>query len=264
MVVRKLTVSNLSAHKVRVALTVAAIALSVSLVVSVTSGYASVEATAYKFLSRFMGTADAMITHKSDPHAMLPESVVADLKKDPDVRRVTGRLEVSNGLVDAKGEPMEGQPAQIIGIRRPDDTRVENLQTKFGDWFDTPDGDVAVIDQVAAEKLGVKVGDAFTLPGPSNSLRLTVVGIVQKPQILASHIQSVYLPLETLQKFIAPDKPPQVNRVMIDLLPAVSLDAFVAKWDPKLAKIDPSLKLRDRAQATIARSWTAIYREFMR
>jgi putative ABC transport system permease protein len=244
MVVPKLAVSNFTAHKVRVALTVAAIALSVSLVVSVTSGYASIEASIYKMLSHFMGTADAMITHKGDSHGDVPESVVWDLKKDPDVQRVTGRLEAESSLVDSKGQPLEGHPAQIIGIRRPDDTRVESLDVKSGDWFDSATGTDAVIDEVAAERLNVKVGGKFTLPGVGQSLVFKVVGIVQKPRILASHIQSIYIPLETLQKFAEPGKPPAVNRVMIDLKSSANIDAFVARWTPKLTAIDPSLNLR--------------------
>ncbi len=244
MVVRKLALSNLTVHKVRVALTVAAIALSVSLVVSVTSGYASIEASAFKFLSRFMGSADVLITHQGDPHANIPETVVWEMRKDPDIKRVTGRLELENGLIDASGQPLPGRPAQVIGIRRPDDTRVENLNVKLGTWFDVADGDVAIIDQVAAEKLHVGVGDTFLLPGPSGSLKLKVVGVIQKPQILAASIQSIYLPLETLQKFAMPDKPPQVNRVMIDLQASASADAFVERWAPKLVAIDPALRLR--------------------
>ena len=45
MVLPKLVLSNLLNRKTRVALTVAAIAMSVSLVVSVTSGYTSIEAS---------------------------------------------------------------------------------------------------------------------------------------------------------------------------------------------------------------------------
>ena len=51
--------SNFAVRKIRVALTVAAMALSVSLVVSVTSGYASLEEAAFKFLSQYMGGTDA-------------------------------------------------------------------------------------------------------------------------------------------------------------------------------------------------------------
>jgi putative ABC transport system permease protein len=244
MIIRKLAVSNFSAHRVRAALTCAAIALSVSLVVCVTSGYSSLEASASRFLGRFMGTADAMITRQGDPHAGIPETLVEQLRLDSDVKKVTGRLELESGLVDAKGQPIMGRPAQVIGIRRPEDDRIENLSIRAGQWFDASDGDVAVIDQVAAEKLSVNIGDSFTLPGPSEQLKLTVVGIVQKPQILASNIQSLYLPIQTLQKFAMPDQPPQVNRVMIDLQSNANIDEFVSRWNPKLALVDPSLKIR--------------------
>src|SRR6201999_1931577 len=90
----------------------------------------------------------------------------------------------------------------------------------------------------------VAVGDTFFFPGPSEQLKLRVVGIVQKPVILAAHIQSIYLPLETLQKFAMPDKPAEVNRVMIDLKTNPNLDVFVQRWQPKLAAIDPTMKLR--------------------
>ena len=71
-----------------------------------------------------------------------------------------------------------------------------------------------------------------------------MVGVVQKPAVLASHIQSVYLPLGTLQKFLHPGQPPGVSRAMIDLKPKVSLDAFAARWRTRLAAVDPGLTLR--------------------
>ncbi len=244
MVIRKLASSNLRVHRTRSLLTISAIALSVSLVVAVTSGYASVESMAYRFISRYMGSADAIITLKGDYNATFAESLVDQLRADPDVKRVTGRLEVQNPLLDAAGKPIEGHPAQVTGLRRPIDTRVETLEPKVGKWFDTPDGNVAVIDQVAADKMGVGLGGTFTLPGPNGSLHLKVVGIVQKPQVLAAHIQSIYLPLETLQKFENPTKAPAVNRVMVDLKPGALTDPFAARWQPRLTAIDRKLTMR--------------------
>ena len=245
--VAKLAASNLSVHRARTGLTVAAIALSVSLVVAVTSGYATVESMAYRFVNRFMGTADAMLTKKgpgSDPHPSFPESLVSDIARDPDVKRVTGRLETEAVVGDATGKSPAGHLPQVTGLHRPQDTRVEQLELHQGRWFDTDDGDVAVIDQVAAQNLHAGVGGTITLPTPDKTLRLTVVGVVQKPAVLASHIQSVYLPLGTLQKFLRPGQPPGVNRVMIDLKPKTSLAAFADRWRPRLATVDPDLTLR--------------------
>ena len=244
MLLTRLTISNLKVRRVRAFLTIAAIALSVSLVVAVTSGYSSVRASAQKFLGRIMGTADASVVHKGDPHAGMPEAVVDGLRDDADVKRVTGRLEVENNLLDVHGKPLDGRPAQVIGIDRPLDTRIENLTVKSGSWFDTSNGDVAVIDQVAAEKLGVSLGEVFSLPGPNLTLKVKVVGIVQKPNILASKVQSVYLPLQTLQHFTSPAGPATVNRIMIDLRPSADLDAFTARWNKRLVAIDPSLGIR--------------------
>lgn len=241
MVIRKLALSNLLVHRARTLLTAAAIALSVSLVVAVTSGYASVESMAYRFTARYMGTADAVITRKGAASSFFPESVVDQLRQDPDIKRVTGRLEVDNVNTDDKGDTHR---QHLTGLRRPIDTRIENIELTHGRWFDTADGDVAVIDQVAAELAKVSVGGTITLHGAHETLKLTVVGIVQKPQILASHVQSIYMPLLTLQHFENPGKPPVVNRVLIDLKPDVKQADFVTRWTPRLAAIDSDLTLR--------------------
>src|SRR4028118_551686 len=67
MFVRKLVISNLVTRKVRAGLTIAAVALSVSLVVSVTTGYASVLGAVNKYIERFLGSIDAQGSRTNDP-----------------------------------------------------------------------------------------------------------------------------------------------------------------------------------------------------
>src|SRR5436190_24380923 len=98
----RLVLSNFSTHRIRAALTIAAIAFSVSLVVATTSGYLSVEETARQFFSRYMGAADVQITRKNDPHGGVKESLVDELAKDPDVRGVVARLEAQGGSMDPR------------------------------------------------------------------------------------------------------------------------------------------------------------------
>ena len=240
MVVRKLAFANLAVHKSRAALTVAAIALSVSLVVSVTCGYASVEAAVFKYLNQYIGTADAEIIRRSDQAAGFPEQVVARLRADPSVEDVDGRYETASVLADAKGQA--GKRAALIGVRRPGDTRSEFLKMTRGRWFDTETGNVAVIDQAVAENLKVDLGGEVVIPSPTGDLRLEVVGIVHKPAMLAQFMQTVYLPIETLQDFAG--KQDRVSRVDIDLRPDEDLDAFAARWQPEVAKLDPATKLK--------------------
>jgi putative ABC transport system permease protein len=334
MVILKLALSNFLARKVRVALTVAAIALSVSLVVSVTSGYASVEAAVYQYLAQYMGTTDVEITKANNPSGGTPDSILALLRADPEVEKVDGRYELGNALADSKGRP-KPKRAAVIGLRRPEDTGSDFLKITKGAWFETSRGNVAVIDQAIADSLKLDIGDEFMLPGAASpgdaaggvlggapgeeapaeetpaeepaagepttdeaaadggqsadaaggeegaggdavdgavdgagagaeasavtvdavddaapatqpaarkGLRLKVVGIVHKPALLAAYMHSMYVPLETLQEFAG--KPGQLSRISVQTRDGVDLDAFEARWKPKLEAIDPNLKLR--------------------
>src|SRR2546423_128680 len=256
MVLTKLALSNFTTRKVRVVLTIAAIALSVSLVVSVTSGYASVEAAAFKFLSLYMGTHDAQLTRTGDLRGGIPEKICDELLADPDVKGVLRRLEMESGLLDLTGKPVPGRPANVFGINRPEDKRVERMELEAGQWFNTSSGDQAVVDQAAAriiktgdpknfdEKTRLAIGDPFELPGVHGKLKLRVAGIVHKPGIMAAVTPTIYVPLQTLQQFAMPDQEPQVTRVMIDLKDNADAKAFGHRWREKLAAEDPMIKLR--------------------
>src|SRR5215203_4013869 len=115
MVLRKLILSNLTNRKARLALTVAAIALSVSLVVSVTTGYASIEAAVYKYLNQYMGSVDAEIVRANDPSLGTPDALIRQLRADPDVQRIDGRFETGGTLAMADGTPTEKRVA-VIGV----------------------------------------------------------------------------------------------------------------------------------------------------
>ncbi|HEX8524087.1 MAG TPA: FtsX-like permease family protein [Tepidisphaeraceae bacterium] len=255
VVIRKLAISNFLAHRVRAALTLAAIALSVSLVVSVTSGYASFEETALKFLSRFMGSTDAQIYRRNDTGGV-PQTLLTELRGDPHVVRAVERLELRLGMIDQTGRPWN-RSAEVFGIERPGDKQVESIEMTAGGWFDSSSGNVAVVDDAAARLLknrdqspdylapgtALKVGEKFTIPGVDKKLEVTVVGIIHKPAIVSMANPSVYVPIETLRKFVDPKNPPQATRLLVDLERNVE-DAFVARWEPRLKEVDPLLRLR--------------------
>src|SRR5687767_15277563 len=108
----QLALSNFRVHKIRFALTAAAVALSVSLVVAVTSGYASAEGAAKYYLNKYLGSTDAQIMREG--HSPMPESLIDELRADPDVARVVGRLENESVLLDYYGAPMVGKKVQIV------------------------------------------------------------------------------------------------------------------------------------------------------
>jgi putative ABC transport system permease protein len=245
MVLRRLAVSNFAHRKVRVALTVAAIALSVSLVVAVTSGYASVEAAARKFLAQFLGSWDAQIGRPTDPRPGVDAVLVQQLRDDPNVRRAVGRLEADIVLLNKDGAPVEpAAHATVFGINRQQDDSAERLKLIEGRWFTLDEPNGVVIDQGTREKTGAGVGDTIYLPGTSQKLALKVTGIVHKPGILAGYIHTMYVPLETLQQFLFEGKTDRLSKIQIEFVEKTNADEWVERWRAKLQAMDPLLRLR--------------------
>src|SRR5262245_17867666 len=135
MLLRKLAISNFLVHRARVALTVTAIAMAVSLVVAVTSGYASLDAAARKFMGQFLGTWDAQIARPADPRPGVDAALVEQVRADPAVRRAIGRLETEIFLLKKDGTPAEGRHATVFGIRREQEDSLERMKLIAGRWF---------------------------------------------------------------------------------------------------------------------------------
>ena len=261
MVLFRLAISNILVRKVRTLLTIGAIALSVSLVVAVTSGYKSIEGSVLRFLNQYMGAADAYIASGDPSSPRVPESLVRELAADPDVRQVVGRLESYRELPRAPDQikpsehpdrQLSGAPAPdkvtvgLVGVRKPDDNTTDSLNLTAGKWFNAPNGNFAVVDQIARERLGLGVGDTVTLPGIDSNLDLLIVGVVHKPTFIAQRSPTIYVPLETLQWFTGQDNPPQVSRVNIDLRASTNFEAFKTRWTARLAASDSKLRLHMR------------------
>lgn len=248
MVIPKLAISEFIHHKTRVVLTVLAIALSVSLVVAVTSGYSSIEASVFRYFTKYMGSTDVDITRTGEHKGGISEKIVEELKRDPNVYTVNGRLETTVKPVNLKGEAVgeaELLNASIVGVKLPDDLEVALLRMETGTtggWFGADDTDVAVVDQGAAKILQATPGSYILLPSPTKQLKLKVVGIVHKPGLMATFRPTIYIPLRTLQKFM--DLDGKVTKILIALKPGSKDEAFVAQWRSKLAQIDPLAKLK--------------------
>jgi putative ABC transport system permease protein len=242
MLLTKLVISNFATRRVRTVLTLAAVALAVSLVVAVTTGYSSVEGAIYKYLATYMGATDAQIENGADWHKGIPESLVGQIRQDPDVAHVIGRFETDTGLLDKDGKYVTGPAAELIGVDRPTDDDIIRTPINSGAWFDTPSGDVAVIDQRCAERLKLSVGESFIVPGPAGKRTVKVVGICQKPAFFADRVQSIYMPIRTAQELT--QHPGVVTDIMIRLRSAKLDQQFGKRWEPKLQSISPDLKLK--------------------
>src|SRR5258705_3241164 len=131
MAISKITWSSLTHRKARLVLTILAIGLSVSLVVAVTSGYASAEAAVVRYFTEFMGSTDIKVSREPGQPGNIKESIVDALARDRDVHRAVGRLELDTNLVDINGKPIAGhelQTAMLIGVKLPQDGEVAALE----------------------------------------------------------------------------------------------------------------------------------------
>lgn len=269
MFIAKLAFSNFQARKTRVALTVAAVALSVSLVVAVTSGYASLFEAVYSYLNQYMGSTDARVGDSAGAFAAVPWNVVEQLRDDPAVREADGRLEIESkikytvpiGDAEASGLPEPSAPgeapeppagpgmrwvtksARVIGIDRPGDRRVDRMPLEGGKWFSTADGNLAVVDQQVAKLLKIGIGGTFTIPYGKKKLSLEIIGIAHKPAVLAEHMRTIYVPLHTLQHFL-PNADDRVSEVLISLKGQADARAFEKRWNQKFAAEKSTLRLR--------------------
>src|SRR5205814_663570 len=176
MAISKITWSSLTQRKARLVLTILAIGLSVSLVVAVTSGYASAEAAVVRYFTEFMGSTDIKVSREPGQPGNIKEYIVNDLLRDRAVQMAVGRLETDTNLVDITGKPIPGhelQTATLIGVSLPRDAELGALKMETGtngSWFNTDSGEYAVIDQEASRVLNAGVGDYILLPAQPNPL----------------------------------------------------------------------------------------------
>jgi putative ABC transport system permease protein len=230
--VLRLAWSNLSGRLARTLLTAAAVALSVSLVVSTTSGYRSGAVTVRSFVEQYLGNADFRVSSGVDAEG-LPASLVAELERDPRVRDAFGRYETSLQMRDSEGNWTAGRMS-VLGVDPSQDSYLERLPLSYGRLFTSRDAPEVVIDQGAARVLKVDLGDTIQLPGPGGATELTVVGVVHKPELVAALLQTIYVPLQTLQRAVSPQNPDRLTSVIGEYELDVDSAAFLDQWQARL------------------------------
>ncbi len=241
----RLVIANLLTRKMRSVLTGLAIGLSVALVVAMTSGFKAVEMAAGSYLGRYMGAIDAEIGRTNDPARGIDQSLLDELRADPDVKLAVARLRSDAPLPHLRhaGPTAPHNRASLIGVERGVDPLLDWMTINDGRWFE-PGEEAAVIDKGLHEKAGLNLGDKVRMTGPNGSLELPIVGIVNRPGIFAGFYQTVYMPLPNAQAFVyGQDHPQRVSQIRVQFQTDVDAAAFETRWIERLKALDPLLKL---------------------
>lgn len=229
----RLAAANFRARATRVALTIAAVALSVALVVAITSGYASIEKVVRSFVEDFIGSVDFEVTSVDDPRPAIAPTLLAALRADPRVEKVTGRIEVFATPDDKTGEPLAAARLMLYGLEDDPSSLGRTPRMDAGRFLRPGDRNVIVLDQNAIETLGMKVGDRVRFAGGSAPMEFEIVGILHRPTMMRSFLKTGYVAIADAQAFAAPDRPGHVTKARGEFRPNVDGAQFSLDWKPR-------------------------------
>lgn len=242
-----LALANLRVRKVRTLLTVLAIALAVSLVVAVTSGYASVTKVVWQFMDQYFGAVDMTIYRGTDPREGIDGALIDELRADRNVRDAWGRIE-SDATIPriAMNSRSLAHHAKLNGIDLDRDPIKLFGRIDQGRWFKP--GEIAGTVDEGMIAQGFPLGSTFNMPGPHGALNVPIVGVVHRPGPFAMLSLTLYVPLKEAQRFIYGTEN-RVTKISLQLQAGVDHDAFAKKLTARLKQIDPLLKLQTSQKA---------------
>lgn len=240
----RLAAANFRARRARFALTIASVALSVALVVAITSGYASIERVIRGFVEDFIGSVDFEVTAPDDPRPAIAPAAVAALRADPRVDKVSSRIEVFATPDGPDGEPMAAARMMLYGLEDDPSSLGRTPRMDAGRFLRPGDVRAIVLDQNAIDTLGKKVGDTVRFQGAGGTLEATIVGVMHRPTIMRSFLKTGYVPIGELNTFAAPERPGNVSKARGEFRANVDGAKFAREWQKRLAVEGEGLRLR--------------------
>ncbi len=242
MVITKLLVSELLHRKMRSLLTVSAVAAAVSLVVAMTTGFASLRATVHQVLGQLYGEIDVVIEPVEGHGPGFDQTLLHVLERDPRVASFRPQLIAQSFLLRSDGRVRTGRPARLVGVHPAGYASLRQHPLRGGRWLDQESGAVAVVDDAVVRRLGTDVGGTVSLPTPDGAFSLTVVGVAARPSVVQMDAPTIHLPLRTLQEFLG--KPGQVNLIEIDLKSGVDPEGLTADLQKLQSQVSTPFRIK--------------------
>jgi putative ABC transport system permease protein len=189
---------SLLGRRGRTALLVAAVALASSLVVAVTSGLRTAQASLDATVSKAMGATDARVVHRyAQP---FDAALLTEVRSWPGVHLATGRLAASltfihEGRSDDAGRPRKAT-AQCRGVDPSEDAFFREVEIEEGRRIADPRE--VVLDPQTARILDARPGDILRIARFGAPLEVVVAGIYRRPMLGALQRPLVEIDLPTL------------------------------------------------------------------
>ena len=246
---------SLLGRRGRTALLIAAVALAASLVVAVTSGMRTAQASLDAAVSRAMGATDARVVHRyAQP---FDAALLEEIRAWPGVERAAGRLSASitlshEGAVDEAGKPRKAT-VQCRGVDPAEDAFFREVEIEAGRRIERA-GEV-VLDPKTATALAAKPGDTLRIVRFGKPIEVVVAGVYKRPALGALQRPLIEIDLATLGE--ATKRGGQLTGIAIALADGVDTERWCTAnaarvQDPMLC--EPAERVRTGLDKQIAAS----------
>ena len=252
---------SLLGRRGRTALLVAAVALATSLVVAVTSGMRTAQASLEASIARAMGETDARVVHRyAEP---FDAALLDEVRSWPGVQRAAGRLLASITLEhprDNAEQSTNGATArapratvQARGIMPNEDAFFREVEIEEGRRVERA-GEV-VLDPQTAKSLDAKPGNRLRIVRFGKPIEVEVVGIYKRPILGALQRPLVEIDLATLAE--ASKRSGKLTGISIALADETATEAWCEERakllrDPML--VEPAERVRTGLDKQVAAS----------
>ena len=220
---RKVSLRNILAHKLRLALTVLAVVLGTSFIAGSFMFTKTLSDTFDSAISSSFDGVDAAVSPANEGQGISAETREA-IAEDPEVGAVNVGGSQTVVVADADSEAFQtGGGASSLGPFYPEDDHVGEPYTMAEG--NVPEGpDEVVINQDAVDEYGIAIGDELIAVTPSEHVNVEVSGIYEPPVSMGSSISLLMAEDGYLERFTSTGS---VSSLTVSAAENVSPDALV-------------------------------------
>ncbi|MCX8066237.1 MAG: ABC transporter permease [Anaerolineae bacterium] len=208
----------LRGRKLRTALTTLAVVFGVAVLFGMNTLLPTMLQAFRQTVLATMGKVDLVFTSVTD--GPFPADRIELVRGIEGIAEVTGSLR-RNVLLPPSVASRAGLNAiTLVGVEPGVAVRLRHYPLKEGRFLTDEDGDAIVVSKGLAEKLGLSIGSALTLPSATGTTDFEVVGILDMPSIPG--LEEAFVPLSAAQRLLG--MPGQINVIEAVVKPGVNRD----------------------------------------